>query len=81
MIRALSTLLFIAGCLIMLCSVLYAWVFLVIQAAEWSAILGWILFIGGMLSFSVYKTVIEKPWQTWFMVWKWADAQLDKRLS
>ena len=74
--KILSSIIFIVGCLSMLAVSLYVWAFLLILVAEKSIVLGWVFFIGSILSLSFYKTVIETPWKMWFSVWNWVDERI-----
>lgn len=74
--KALSAMIFLLGCLLMLVVAIYLWAFLIIIVAKQSLILGWVFFIGSMLSLAFYRTVIETPWKMWFSVWSWADERI-----
>lgn len=76
----ISALTFLLGCFAMLLGIVFLWVYLVMTAAEWNLIAGWLLFVGSILSVAVYKSSFERPWQGWFLVWRWADSEIDKRL-
>jgi hypothetical protein len=79
-LSALSGILFILGCMVILVAIIGAWAYLMVLTATQSVVAGWVLFIFSMAGWSWYQVVLQAPWAAWFKVWNWGDAAIHRRI-
>jgi hypothetical protein len=74
--KALSALLFLSGCLIMIIPAVIVWAWMITLAAKLHVLVGWAVFLGSMYIFWRYEDAIQIPWRLWFRLWRWADDRI-----
>ena len=81
-LKGLSVILFLIGCLMITGAALWAWLLVVTGVAEaWGPIAGGIVVIATFASFRFWPQVVQAPWAFWFSLWRQADGKLLERLG
>ena len=76
---ALSALIFLLGVLFILGVGLYVWAYLVISTAKAGYVVGWLVALSSF--WLAYRYDLSAPWRLWFMLWSWADREIEARLT
>ena len=74
LLKGVSALIFLLGCLAMVAGLTYVWLFLIVSITKE---LGWIVGLVALLA-TIYgqyrfREHLESPWRVWHAIWKWAD--------
>lgn len=79
---AVSALVFLLGCLVMVAAAAVAWVTVIVMACvQWGWPFGAVLLVGSFFLMARYEAHLKAPWVWWCELWGWADNGLRERLK
>ena len=81
-INTLSIVIFLAGCLAIVCGGVYVWLYIVITTTKQFGIMaGWLSLFASAGLLLRYHETIRLPWDFWLGLWRWADDEIGRRFA